>query len=201
MSLRTLAARGFLLAALLPILGGAGLIQTTFDGWRRVTIPGTGPIPDELPDPSLIEGFALDPTLMDLTLGELLEDVEIREGDIREASIAKFTIEGDGDIGFFSAIEVWAIQGLSSTRLAAKYAFPPDTDTARLHVDEVDLARFVVDPTTRLVIRVNGLPPEVETKVIARYQLKFGLSGKGACYALKVAKEYENDTGLDTGAE
>lgn len=197
-SLRTLIPRIFLFGALLPTLTGAGLVHTTFNGWRSVTVPGTGPLPEGIPDLSQYPELKLDPRIMDVTLGEALEGVNIRYGDVVEAHISDFTVEATGDLGFMSAVEVWLIHGVTRERLASRYAFVEGTQKVVMSVDDVDLAPFLTEPDTVIAVIGNGLPPEDATDLVARYTIRFGLSAKGACYALSVAKDYKDAAASDT---
>jgi hypothetical protein len=199
--MRNLFARLIVPALLLPLLGGAGFVNLKFSGWRTFEIPG---IPYGI-DPSLITPevraeiaeFTQDPELVRFSLADVMGELDIRTGDVVEARIDTFTVEGSADLGFLSAVEVWLIDGLEKEKLAARYAVPAGSTTLTLGLHEVDLVPYLTTEDPIISVRVNGLPPMQNVDIRADYTLKFAVSAQGACGAGRILKDYKDadDTG------
>lgn len=132
------------------------------------------------------EGFAA----LDLTAAEELENQGVQPGDIKTARLTVLTISAadppGADLDFLDALTIWVeAPDLPRARIAHLSPFPADTPSVDLQLDDVDLTAYIVSTAMTLTTDASGRRPEVDTLVEANFAIQIGVTGQGACNAIR----------------
>lgn len=123
---------------------------------------------------------------MDLTQSEEIRNQDVAPGDIRDVRLTVFELEAvapaAADLSFIEDMAIYVeAPGLPRQLLAWQDDFPKDQALVPFEIEDLDLTDYVVSEAMTLTTEVEGRRPKQDTKVEARFAVKVGVTGRGAC--------------------
>lgn len=174
MSSRTLVA-----AAAVVLLFACDLLRIEVSRDASTEVPGVGLLGGLLAPLDLGE---LDD--FDVSVEQELADQGVEPGDLRSVELTGFTLSGDPDLGFLSAMTVYvSADGVAERRVASVGDVPDGARTAELALSDVDLADAVQAGGLRFRVDASGDAPADDTVVTATITAEVTATPKGACRA------------------
>jgi len=170
---------------LLALACQATLLRIDIDESAQTVIP-RGTVLEQL----LVDFGFEDFVALDLTQAEELQNQGVSPGDIRDARLTAFTLTAlapaGADLDFLDALSVWVeAPDLPRVRIASLDPFPADTPSVDLQLDDVDLTPYLVSAAMTLTTEASGRRPDADTTLDATFALRVGVTGQGACNAIK----------------
>ena len=133
-------------------------------------------------------GSFLDMNLVD---AEELRNQGVQPGDIDHVYLEDLSLTVndpvDGDLSFLSTVKVFVeSDGLPKLLIAEADSFPAGERSVSFAVTpDADLAPYVISEKMSLTTDVTGHQPDVDTKILAAFDLMVGVTAQGACNATK----------------
>ncbi len=158
---------------------GATLAHIDIDGNDTLVVPGGNILEDLLGDIGF-DGF----TNMNLTESKKLKNQGVSPGDIQDVRLVSFELEvldpDDGDLSFFSSIDVWVnAPGLSPVLIASSEDFGDGVRVVSFDVMDVDITDYVVSESMTLSTDIVANSPRDDTRLKASYLLDVGVTAQG----------------------
>lgn len=127
---------------------------------------------------------------MDLTAAQELANQGVQPGDIVESYLEELSLRASSpsgaDLSFLDAVEIYVeAPGLDPVLVASQDEFPPGVAEVQFELIEVDLTPYIVSQSLTLTTDVSGRRPSADTEVEAAFTLSLGVTGQGACNAIK----------------
>jgi hypothetical protein len=193
MDARRWALRGLLAGT--AVACGYGLLHIEVEDTASTAIP-KGTIFQSLIADLGFAGF----TNLDIVASEELQNQGVQPGDISSARFEQFTLTvtapSGGDLSFLESIDFYVeAPGLDRILFASGTDFPAGVASVDLDLEDVDLVDYVVSDSMTITTEANGHQPEADTTVEARFVMDVGVTGQGACNAIKRSGPQGNTAG------